>query len=132
MIRLLMCILVAAICSVSSVQAQKHRDHVRVSNDTLKSDSLEYKLVVLDPGFETWLLRKPPMNYHSNDFYRIWNERYVFEWNWRYDHPEKYGDLFDTRIDYDLKTGYGIELNYRLYYYFQFFEETNRIKLLPR
>jgi hypothetical protein len=39
-------------------------------------------------------------------------------------------DLYDNYIDYKPNTDYGIDINYRLYYYFRYFEEKNHIKLL--
>ena len=110
---------------------QKKRDRVKVKPDTLAVDSVEYRLIVLDPGFETWLASKPSMNYYSKEYYEIKNKQYVIEWNYRYGDPMKYGNLYDSRIDYDPSVDYGLELNYRLYYYFIFFEKTNHVKLLP-
>ncbi len=54
----------------------------RGTRDTLKvgKDSTEYELIIFDPEFEGWLSAKPSMNYHSNEFYRQRNIRYVQEW----------------------------------------------------
>jgi hypothetical protein len=97
--------------------------------DSVDADSLEYRLVVLDPGFETWLLTRPPMNYYSNDYYMRKNQLYVLEWNGRYVSSNQNG-LYDNYIDYNPRTDYGLEINYRLYYFFKYFEETNHLKLL--
>ena len=110
--------------------SQKNKDRVKVKPDTIAVDSVKYELIVLDPGFDSWLLTKPPENFYSNDYYRLKNIFYVTEWNYRYDNPFKFGNMYDTRIDYDQFTDYGLDLNYRLYYYFLFFEETNHIKLV--
>jgi hypothetical protein len=110
---------------------QKSGNQVKVKPDTLAVDSVKYELIVLDPGFESWLASKPPMTYYSQNYYEIKNRLYVIEWNYRYSQPFTFGDLYDSRIDYDPKIDYGLEFNYRLYYYFLFFEATNHIKLLP-
>jgi hypothetical protein len=109
---------------------QKNRDPVKVKPDTITVDSVEYKLIVLDPGFDTWLATKPPVNFYSKEYYELKNKLYVTEWNYRYQHALHYGDLYENLIDYDFNTDYGLELNYRLYYYFRFFEETNHVKLI--
>ena len=100
---------------------------------TADNDSTEYELVVMDPGYESFLITQPyPKNYYSNNYYRNWNYQYVTEWNYRYDNPNRYGDFYETRIDYDPNIDYGIDLNYRLYQYFQFIRKEYGIVLLPR
>ncbi len=110
--------------------SQNKKDILKVKADSISKDSTEYKLIVLDTGFETWLATQPSMNYHSKEFYETRNRQYVVEWNLRYDQPMKYGGNYETRIDYSPDIGYGIELNYRLYYFFRYFEEKNNLKLL--
>jgi hypothetical protein len=109
--------------------SQKKNDKVTIKAETKSADSLEYRLIILDPGFETWLAGKPAMNFYSNDYYRQKNRFYVTEWNLRY-RTANYNGLYDNYIDYDPNIDYGIEINYRLYYYFRYFEEMNHVKLL--
>jgi hypothetical protein len=93
------------------------------------NDSTEYRLIIMDLGFDSWLATRLPRDYYSNNYYRIKNLFYVSEWNRRYttsSNPE----LYDNYIDYDPDIDYGIDINYRLYYYFRYFEETNHVKLL--
>jgi hypothetical protein len=110
---------------------QKSRNQIKVKPDTLAVDSVKYELIVLDPGFETWLISIPPMNYYSQNYYETKNRLYVIGWNYRCGDPLTFGNLYDTHIDYDPKIDYGLELNYRLYYYSLYFEATNHIRLLP-
>ena len=49
--------------------------------------------------------------------------------NLRYTSENSNG-LYDNYIDYNPDADYGMDLNYRLYYYFKYFEETNHVKLL--
>jgi hypothetical protein len=109
---------------------QNKRDKLKIQPDSIKVDSIEYKLIVSDPGFDAWLATKPPVSFYSKDYYEIRNRLYVTEWNYRYMHAIRFGELYDSRIEYYPNVDYGIDLNYRLYYYFRFFEETNHVKLL--
>ncbi|MFN8241122.1 MAG: DUF6146 family protein [Bacteroidales bacterium] len=113
-----------------TASGQRERRAAKVSPDTLKADSVSYELVVFDIGFDSWLATKPPANYYTQKYYEVWNQQYVKEWNYRTDHPIKYGILYDMKIEYDPFTDYGLDLNYKLYYYFKFFEEKNKVKLL--
>jgi len=43
-----------------------------------QEDSVEYELIVLDPGFETWyMLQNSPARYRSQEYYENWNHQYV-------------------------------------------------------
>ena len=109
--------------------SQKKQNNVSVKPDSLASDSIKYELIVSDPGFESYLVTKPSMNFYSKEYYESRNRIFVTEWNYRCDHPSLFGNLYETHLDYNSIVDYGIELNYRLYNYFRFFEETNKLKL---
>jgi hypothetical protein len=119
-----------AVVQVNSY-GQKNKSKIMVKKDTVAVDSLEYRLVVLDPGFDAWLASKPPMEFYSKEYYEVKNRNYVIEWNNRYRNQSRYRNLYETYIDYDPRIDYGLEINYRLYYYFQYFEEINHVRLLP-
>ncbi len=106
------------------------KEKVEIAAD---EDSTQYELIVMDPGYETFLATQPyPKEYYSDDYYRNWNNQYVIEWNYRHDHPDIYGDFYETSIDYRPSVDYGLDLNYRLYQYFQFIEQKYGIVLVPR
>jgi len=109
--------------------SQKKRNRENIKADTVSVDSLEYRLIVLDPGFETWLVTRPSKDFYSNEYYAQKNRLYVSEWNLRYMTSNNNG-MYENYIDYNPNTDYGIDINYKLYYYFKYFEETNHIKLL--
>ena len=109
--------------------SQKKRERHKVKADTVSVDSLEYKLIVLDPGFDAWLATKPSNEFYSKEYYERRNQLYVNEWNSRY-MTLRQSNLYETYIDYNPGVDYGLDLNYRLYYYFRYFEETNRVRLL--
>jgi len=108
--------------------SQKKRERFRVKADTVTVDSLEYRLIILDPGFEVWLMTKPPKYFYSKEYYEHMNRQYVSEWNYRFLSFRNDG-RYDEYLNYDPNIDYGLDLNYRLYYYFKFFEETNKVKL---
>jgi hypothetical protein len=109
--------------------SQKKSERMKLKADTVAADSLEYELIVLDPGFDSWLATQLPMNFYSKEYYEIKNHLYVSEWNQRYI-SSRDRDLYETHIDYNFNTDYGLELNYKLYYYFRYIEETNHIRLI--
>lgn len=120
-------------CKITQKTQSTEQKVELIENDTAKnSDSTEYDLIVLDPKFESWLATQPPANYYSIQYYENWNERYVIEWNQRHDNPIQYGDFYQTKINYSPHEDYGLELNYKLYYYFRFIEEEYGITLVKR
>lgn len=101
-------------------------DTVRIAND-----SLEYEIIIIDPGFNTWLAsRAQPRNYYSQSFLENRNIQWVLEWNNRARQPLQYGrDLYGMEIDYRGNINYGYEVNYLLYNYFTYFQITNNQRL---
>ena len=124
-------ILLGFIVSLSMTRLAAQPDSLRIETGQAAGDSVEYELIVLDPGFESFLQMQPSMDYYSQQYYEHWNYRYVTEWNNRHNQPLQYGDLYETYIDYRDGINYGLELNYRLFYYFRFFEKEHGVKLLP-
>ncbi len=131
--RLMLIIIAFFLLIAPDVYGQKGNKKVERSKvDTLSlvNDSLEYELIIIDPGFESWLAGKPSMNYLSDSYYRSKNNLYVIEWNNRYLSPHRYGLIYENYIEYDPRVDYGIELNYKLYYYFKYFEEKHNVVLI--
>ncbi len=109
--------------------SQKRMGVKEIKPDTLSADSLEYRLIIIDPGFDSWLATKPSKEFYSQKYYEQKNYLYVTEWNHRYITGRNNG-LYDTYIDYKPGTDYGLDLNYRLFYYFRYFEESNHLRLI--
>ena len=120
-------VILVAIQSVGLSQEKIYREQIKA--DTVSADSMEYRLIILDPGFDSWLATKPSKDFYSNEYYAQKNRLYVAEWNHRYLTSHN-NDLYDNYIEYKPNTDYGMDINYRLYYYFRYFEEKNHIKLL--
>ncbi len=111
------------------MSGQKKSDAEISKDEYAAKDTSEYRLLIIDPGYESWLATQPPDEFYSNDYYSTKNNLYVLEWNLRYNTSFN-KDLYDNYIDYNPRIDYGIDLNYKLYYYFKYFEKTNHIKLL--
>ena len=113
------------------MQANAQSDTLRFDSTVEDADSIEYELIVLDPGYDLFLASQPSMEFYSQEYYESWNFRYVTEWNYRHMQAHTFGDTYETYIDYRQNIDYGLELNYKLYYYFRFFENEYNVKLLP-
>ncbi|SMO67007.1 hypothetical protein SAMN06265379_104271 [Saccharicrinis carchari] len=96
------------------------------------SDSTQYELIVMDARFDSFLATQPPKSFYSNQYLSNWNQQYVTEWNIRHNNTLRYGDFYETRIDYSPHIDYGIDLNYQLYNYFLFIEKEYGIVLIRR
>jgi len=105
--------------SNSSESKTVEQDTVRIAND-----ELEYEIIIIDPGFSTWLLSTAkPEGYYSQEFMETRNQLYVSEWNHRVLQPHKYSpSLYEAQIDYNPSIDYGYEVNYKLYNYFIYFQ----------
>lgn len=92
---------------------------VRIAND-----SLEYEIIIIDIGFESYLHSiAKPANFYSQSYYEIKNKFYVTEWNIRAQNPLRYNSsIYENVIDYNFSTDYGLDVNYKLYNYFKFVE----------
>ncbi len=119
---------VAASCGTTKPNALQKQKVAMIADN----DSSEYTLIVLDSGFEGYIATKPPATYHAQHYYENWNNQYVIEWNIRHGNPLRYGGFYETAINYDPFEDYGLELNYRLYYYFQFIKDKYGIVLIDR
>ena len=100
--------------------------------DTIKieNEELEYEIIILEVGFHNWLVTQRPMWYYSLNILENRNRYYVLEWNRRVQNPQLYNsNLYFQFIDYDPAIEYGLEVNYMLYMYFEFFQQKYRQRL---
>lgn len=90
-------------------------DTVRIAND-----SLEYEIIIIDPGYATFLHSKArPEGYYSQAYLENKNQFLVTDYNQRVRQPLRYNnDIYVQEINYDPHINYGYEVNYKLYYYF--------------
>jgi len=118
--------------NISDVEKKAFQQKV---GDTVKiaDDSTEYEIIIIDPGFDFWLrsVAKPEW-YYSQSFLENRNQIYVTEWNIRVTQPQRYDpSLYEMQINYDPNIDYGLEVNYKLYYYFIYFQRKYNQRLGP-
>ena len=114
------------VAAASSKPNSGVNDTVRIAND-----SLEYEVIIIDNGFSTWLASRAfPRNYHSLSYLENKNYFYVTEWNNRVLQPQRYNpNLYEMTIDYRPQIHYGYEVNYLIYNYMIYFQNTYKQKL---
>lgn len=122
--------LVFMACNTTKPIAKGNTETAKISEGTI--DSTEYELIIMDAPYDSFLATQPSKEFYSNEYYRNWNTQYVTEWNIRHSSPLRYGDFYQTQIDYSPNIKYGIELNYQLYNYFLFIEKEYGILLIRR
>ncbi len=107
---------------------QKEGDTITIAND-----SLEYDIIIIEPGFNFWLRSiARPRQYYSQSFMENRNDMYVREWNARVLQPQRFGpNLYELQINYDPNIDYGYEVNYQLYNYFIYFQRKYNQRLGP-
>ena len=108
-------------------------NQTKIAGDTviIANDALEYEVIIIDGGFTNWLnSRAFPRNYHSESFLETKNRFYVTEWNNRAVQPMKYDpNLYEMPINYDNSIKYGYEVNYLIYNYMIYFQNTYKQQL---
>jgi hypothetical protein len=105
--------------------AEKTSDTIRIAND-----SLEYEVIIIDSGFNSWLYgNAQPRGFYSESYLENRNQIYVTEWNNRVMQPQRYNNLYEMQINYDRNIHYGYEVNYLIYNYMIYFQITNKQQL---
>jgi hypothetical protein len=133
-ITILALIMIAAVgCTTQSkLPATGKGDTATSANDTVRiaNEELEYEVIIIDGGFNSWLAsRARPRGYYEQSYLETKNRLWIMEWNSRVLQPQRYGGLYEMRIDYDPFIDYGYEVNYLIYNYLIYFQQTNRQRL---
>lgn len=110
-------------CSSTRDRQMQSEDTAMVSqNDTVRiaNDSLEYEIIIIDPGFSYFLnALARPEGYYSLDYLENKNRFLVNDYNERVRQPFRYNPkIYEMEINYDPQIDYGYEVNYKLYNYF--------------
>ncbi|MEN8138753.1 MAG: DUF6146 family protein [Bacteroidota bacterium] len=129
-------IMIFAFFILSSCNSSKKKvENTEVHYSTLElkpvepdsDNETEYDIIITDIGYDTFLLNQKPKNFYSQQYYENWNKYYVTDWNQKVQtasyHSQKYQNVFDMYIDYNPSINYGLDVNYKLYYYFMFVEK---------
>lgn len=130
---IILIIMIFANCSAQEkVPKSRDIDPIETTYDTIRivNEEIEYEILILEIGFDTWLVSQPPMTYYANQTLATKNNMLVVEWNQRVMQPLRYDPmLYQQSIDYSPFIDYGIEVNYLLYMYFKFFEHKYGVRL---
>ncbi|UII75952.1 DUF6146 family protein [Flagellimonas sp. HMM57] len=116
-----------------SKQEQAYFDIEEGDAVEIKDEESEYEIIIIDPGFNTWLLSiAQPQGYYSQSFLESRNNILVINWNQRVMQPQRYNpNLYELQINYDSNIDYGYEVNYKLYNYFIYFQRKYNQRLGP-
>lgn len=126
--KLLYSILITAIvigCATTQTKKEIEKTIAAVG-DTIRiaNDSLEYEILIIEPGFNQWLVTQEPRGYFEQFFLENRNIIYVTEFNNRAINPTQFNsDLYFQPIDYQRGIDYGYEVNYLLFNWFEFFQK---------
>jgi len=101
-----------------------------VQNDTIRiaNDELEYEIMIIELGFDNWLATQPPMGHYGLSYLESRNRIYVIEYNNRV-YQDRTRRLYEEEINYNPNESYGLEVNYLLYNYFEYFQQKYKQKL---
>lgn len=102
----------------NTVATTEANDTVRIANE-----ELEYEIIIIEPGFNTWLATAKPRGYYGQTFLEGKNMLFVTEYNRRVRNFQAYDrNLYQQEINYEFHIDYGYEVNYLLYNYFLYFQ----------
>lgn len=120
-------------CKTQNIAATESSNSNSIKGDTIKiaNKDLEYEVIIIDGGFSNWLnSRAFPRGYHAESYLENKNRMYVSEWNSRVLQPSIYDrNLYEMQINYDFSIHYGYEVNYLIYNYLIYFQNTYKQKL---
>lgn len=100
-------------------------DTVRIAND-----SLEYEVLIIEPGFNSWLVTQKPRGFYEQVWLENRNIVRVTQYNNRVLNSIQFDpNVYLQQIDYQRGVDYGYEVNYLLHNWFEFFEKRYKQKL---
>lgn len=122
-------------CASSQNTSLKYTDEVDQKGKTvfengsvkISNPEVEYEVIIFDNHFEQWFVTQArPRGYYSKPYLESKNRQWVNSFNAK----TRAGTRgFDYTIDYQSSIDYGYEVNYMIYNYLLYFQETNRIRL---
>lgn len=120
-------------CNTTKKDFASKKPRLATSKDTIRiaNDSLEYEIIIVDIGFNSWLISNAqPRGYYTQTYLESRNKFWVMEWNNRVMSPGRYNpNLYEMTIDYQAGIDYGYEVNYMLFNYLTYFQIVNRQRL---
>ena len=120
-------------CTTTKLNSTTTKNPVASLSDTVRivNEELDYEVIIIDLGFTPWLNSIAlPRNYYSQSFLENRNQFYVTEWNIRAMQTTLYDpNLYEMVINYDRSINYGYEVNYLIYNYMIYFQNTYKQNL---
>lgn len=120
-------------CSTTKKDFASKKPRLATSKDTIRiaNDSLDYEIIIIDIGFNSWLVSNAqPRGYYTQTYLESRNKFWVMEWNNRVMSPGQYNpNLYEMTIDYQTGVDYGYEVNYMLFNYLTYFQIVNKQRL---
>ncbi|AQS95039.1 hypothetical protein BXQ17_13540 [Polaribacter sp. BM10] len=97
----------------------------------IANDSLEYEIIIIDPGFSSYLASvAKPEGFYDQNYLEARNKVWVITWNQRAQNPTSYNQgIYENIIDYNSNIDYGYEVNYKLFNYFLFAQRKYKMSL---
>ena len=124
---LLILVLSFTIFSCSTSKTIENKDDLALMpKDTIRiaNEELEYEVIILEPGFNTWMqTTAKPRNYYDQSYLETRNRIWVTNYNIRVTDRGRFSSqLYEMPIDYQSSIDYGYEVNYLLYNYLVYFQ----------
>ncbi|WP_041384022.1 DUF6146 family protein [Polaribacter sp. MED152] len=111
--------------SLNNIEVEKEEPVV------IANDSLEYEIIIIDPGFTTFLNSiAQPEGFYSQKYMEARNRAWVLTWNQRAQNSFQFNpNIYENIIDYQQTIDYGYEVNYKLFNYFIFAQRKYKMSL---
>lgn len=97
----------------------------------IANDSLEYEVIIIDPGFSAYLASTAqPQGFYSQSYLEDRNISWVITWNQRARNYNNFNqNIYENIIDYQSTIDYGYDVNYKLFNYFLFAQRKYKMSL---
>ncbi len=97
----------------------------------IANDSLEYEIIIIDPGFSYFLNSVAQQKgFYSQEYMEARNRVWVNTWNQRARNTLSFNpNIYENIIDYQSTINYGYEVNYKLFNYFLFAQRKYKMSL---
>ena len=118
------------VVSCGSYQTKKITS-VKEEPVVIANEKLEYEIIIIDQGFTSFLNTVArSKEYYSESYLKNKNRIYVNVWNSRARNPQRFSSsIYENIIEYLPNEDYGLDVNYKLFWYFKFAEQKYKMKL---
>lgn len=115
-------------CGSSAIKSNSNQKEEPV---VIANKSLEYEIIIIDPGFNLYLNSiAKPVDYYSLNYLENQNRLFVANWNYRARNLQQFDpNIYENVIDYNPNVKYGYDVNYKLFNYFLFAQQKYKMSL---